>query len=109
MAGKPGHLARHSSGDTRIPEPGGTPGAPTRPAATGLETDEGTTILASNLTRDEADDRSRLVEVRGYRVDLDLTGDDETFTSQTTVTFSCSRPGAGTFIFLTAPAVTEIT
>jgi len=84
-------------------------GAPTRPAATGLETDEGTTILASNLTRDEAHDRSRLVEVRGYRVDLDLTGDDETFTSQTTVTFGCSRPGAGTFIDLTAPAVTEIT
>jgi len=65
--------------------------------------------VASNLTRDEAHDRGRLVEVRAYRVDLDLTGDDEIFTSQTTVTFGCSRPGAGTFVDLTAPAVAEIT
>jgi len=64
--------------------------------------------VAGNLTRDEAHDRSRLVEVRSYHVDLDLTGDDEVFTSQTTVTFGCSRPGAGTYIDLTAPAVTEI-
>jgi aminopeptidase N len=41
-------------------------------------------------------------------VDLDLTGDDDVFTSQTTVTFGCSRPGAGTFIDLSAPVVTEI-
>ena len=64
--------------------------------------------MASNLTRDEAHDRGRLVDVRSYRVDLDLTGDDEVFTSQTTVTFGCSRPGAGTYIDLSAPAVTEI-
>jgi aminopeptidase N len=64
--------------------------------------------VASNLTRDEAHDRGRLVDVRSYHVDLDLTGDDQVFTSQTTVTFGCSRPGAGTFIDLTAPAVTEI-
>jgi len=64
--------------------------------------------VASNLTRDEAHDRGRLVDVRSYHVDLDLTGDDQVFTSQTTVAFGCSRPGAGTFIDLTAPAVTEI-
>ena len=64
--------------------------------------------MASNLTRDEAHDRSRLVDVRAYHVDLDLTGDDEVFTSLTTVTFGCSRPGAGTFVDLTAAAVTEI-
>ena len=64
--------------------------------------------MASNLTRDEAHDRARLVNVRSYHVDLDLTGDDDVFTSQTTVTFGCSRPGAGTYVDLTAPAVTEI-
>jgi aminopeptidase N len=64
--------------------------------------------VASNLTRDEAHDRGRLVGVRSYHVDLDLTGDDDVFTSQTTVTFGCSRPGAGTFIDLSAPVVTEI-
>src|SRR5215471_3178016 len=94
-------------GMRRFAEPG-TPGALTRPSTAGAGNYEGTTAVASNLTRDEAHDRGRLVDVRSYHVDLDLTGDDQVFTSQTTVTFGCSRPGAGTFIDLTAPAVTEI-
>ena len=65
--------------------------------------------VASNLTRDEAHDRAGLLDVRAYHVALDLTGGESTFTSVTTVTFGCSRPGAGTFIELTAPAVREIT
>ena len=65
--------------------------------------------MASNLTRDEAHDRAGLLDVRAYHVALDLTGGESTFTSVTTVTFGCSRPGAGTFIELTAPAVREIT
>jgi len=69
---------------------------------------KGTTAVASNLTRDEAHDRARLIDVRAYRVDLDLSGDDKVFRSLTTVTFSCSRPGAGTFIDLAAESVTEI-
>ena len=81
----------------RFPEPG-TPGALTRPSTTRPGNDEGTTAVASTLTRDEAHDRGRLVDVRTYHVDLDLTGDDEVFTSLTTVTFGCSRPGAGTYI-----------
>src|SRR5690349_24798194 len=72
------------------------------------EMDERTTTVASNLTRDEAHDRARLIDVRAYRVDLDLTGDDKVFKSLTTVTFGCSRPGAGTFIDLAAESVTEI-
>jgi aminopeptidase N len=64
--------------------------------------------VASNLTRDEAHDRARLIDVRAYSVDLDLTGDDKVFKSLTTVTFGCSRPGAGTFIDLAAESVTEI-
>ena len=64
--------------------------------------------MASKLTRHEAHDRARLIDVRGYRVDLDLTGDDKVFKSLTTVTFGCSRPGAGPFIDLAAESVTEI-
>jgi aminopeptidase N len=64
--------------------------------------------VAGNLTRDEAHDRAQLINVRSYRVDLDLTGDDKVFRSLTTVTFGCSRPGAGTFIDLAAESVTEI-
>jgi aminopeptidase N len=65
--------------------------------------------VASNLTRDEAHDRAGLLNVRAYHVELDLTGGETTFTSVTTVTFRCSRPGAGTFADLTAPAVSAIT
>src|SRR5262249_62144701 len=80
----------------------------TRPYTPWLGTDEGTTTVASNLTRDEAHDRARLIDVRAYRVDLDLTGDDKVFKSLTTVTFGCSLPGGGTFIDLAAESVTEI-
>jgi aminopeptidase N len=65
--------------------------------------------VAGNLTRDEAHDRAGLLDVRSYRVELDLTGGESAFTSVATVTFSCSRPGAATFIDLTAPAVNAIT
>jgi aminopeptidase N len=65
--------------------------------------------VASNLTRDEARDRAQLVKVDSYKVDLDLTGSDTTFRSATTVRFGCQRPGADSFIELTAPAVTQIT
>jgi aminopeptidase N len=65
--------------------------------------------VPSNLTRDEARDRARLLAIDSYRVELDLTGGDETFSSVTTVSFRCRQPGADTFIDLTAPAVREIT
>jgi aminopeptidase N len=65
--------------------------------------------VAHNLTRNEAHDRARLLTVASYRVELDFTGDEETFSSTTTVTFGCAVPGAATFIDLTAPAVPEIT
>jgi aminopeptidase N len=64
--------------------------------------------MASNLTRDEARDRARLLNVASYQVELDLTGDEETFRSATTVRFSASAAGGATFIDLTAPAVREI-
>jgi aminopeptidase N len=65
--------------------------------------------VASNLTRDEARERARLLNVESYRVELDLTGGDLTFDSVTTVSFGCGRPGASTFIDLSAPGVHEIT
>jgi aminopeptidase N len=65
--------------------------------------------VANNLTRDEAHDRARLLDVGSYHVELDFTGGETVFTSVTTVTFGCSRPGASTFIELTAPAVSAIT
>jgi len=65
--------------------------------------------VASNLTRDEARERARLLDVESYRVELDLAGDELTFGSATTVSFGCASPGASTFIDLSAPAVREIT
>ena len=65
--------------------------------------------MPSKLTRDEARDRARLLTVRSYQVELVLTGGETEFGSTTTVRFGCRRPGASTFIDLTAPAVSEIT
>jgi aminopeptidase N len=70
---------------------------------------KGKITVASNLTRDEARERARLLGVESYRVELDLTGNDLTFGSVTTVSFRCASPGASTFIDLSAPAVREIT
>jgi aminopeptidase N len=64
--------------------------------------------VASNLTRSEARERSSLLDVESYRVELDLAGGDATFRSVTTVRFRCASPGASTFIDLSAPAVSEI-
>ena len=64
--------------------------------------------MASNLTRNEARERARLLTVQSYQVDLDLTVGESLFGSVTTVRFTCSNPGSDTFIDLTAPEVTEI-
>jgi aminopeptidase N len=64
--------------------------------------------VTSNLTRNEARERARLLDVESYHVELDLTGGEITFGSVTTVSFRCASPGASTFIDLTAPTVHEI-
>jgi aminopeptidase N len=69
---------------------------------------EGCQYVANDLTREEARDRRRLLEVSSYQIELDLTGGDETFTSISTARFRCANPGADTFIELTAPNVHEI-
>ncbi len=70
---------------------------------------EGTTEVAFNLTREEARERARLLDVASYRIELDLTRGEATFRSVSTVAFSCARPGASSFIDLTAPEITQIT
>ena len=58
----------------------------------------------NNLTRDEARARAALVSGVSYRVALDLTGDGETFGSDTTVRFR-AEPGSSTFLDLIAETV----
>jgi len=65
--------------------------------------------VASNLTRDEAAERARLLDIESYHVELDLTGGALTFSSVTTAVFRCARPGASTFIDCCASAVHDIT
>jgi aminopeptidase N len=54
----------------------------------------------TGLTYEEAQARSGLLDVRGYRVELDVTGGDDVFGSVTVVRFGCRVPGAGSFIEL---------
>ncbi|WP_343069072.1 aminopeptidase N [Trueperella pecoris] len=61
----------------------------------------------TNLTRAEAAERAELIATKDYRVELDLTG-EENFRSATTVRFS-AKPGASTFIDLIADSVRKIT
>jgi aminopeptidase N len=50
-----------------------------------------------SLTRTEAAERSAVLTVRSYQVDLDLTTGAETFRSSTTITFD-ARPDSGVFL-----------
>lgn len=63
----------------------------------------------TNLTRDEAATRAALLDVASYTIDLDLTTGDTTFSSTTTLTFTCTEPGASTFADLVDATVHEIT
>ena len=63
----------------------------------------------SNLTRDEARERAALLAVDSYEVLVDLTGDEQTFLSSSTIRFTCRTPGGATFVDLLAPSVSEIT
>ncbi|WP_066952135.1 aminopeptidase N [Streptomyces lushanensis] len=64
----------------------------------------------TNLTREEAQRRARLLTVDSYGIDLDLSGAQEggTYRSVTTVRFESAEAGAETFIDLVAPAVHEV-
>ncbi|MEU4212990.1 aminopeptidase N [Streptomyces sp. NPDC026206] len=63
----------------------------------------------TNLTREEAQQRARLLAVDAYEIDLDLSGAQEggTYRSVTTVRFDAAEAGES-FIDLVAPAVLEV-
>ncbi|MEU5532558.1 aminopeptidase N [Streptomyces sp. NPDC020362] len=65
----------------------------------------------TNLTREEAQQRAKLLTVDSYEIDLDLSGAQEggTYRSVTTVRFDVAENGATSFIDLVAPAVHEVT
>src|SRR3954468_17643109 len=63
----------------------------------------------SNLTREEAQTRARLLDVESYTVDLDLTTGDTRFDSTTVIRFTCREPGASTFADLVNASIHEIT
>lgn len=64
----------------------------------------------TNLTREEAQARARLLTVDSYEIDLDLSGaqDGGSYRSVTTVRFESAEAGAETFIDLVAPAVHQV-
>jgi aminopeptidase N len=65
--------------------------------------------VSANLTRDEARERSALIKVSSYQIDLDLTGKPAEFRSVSSIRFSCAAPGSSSFLDLVAPSVTSIT
>ena len=65
-------------------------------------------MSSSNLTRDEARQRARLLIVDSYDVSLDLTTGDKVFRSETTAHFSCVEDGASVRLDLVAETVHEI-
>jgi aminopeptidase N len=68
-------------------------------------------VPGTNLTREEAQQRAKLLTVDSYEIDLDLSGAQEggTYRSVTTVRFDSAETGAESFIDLVAPAVHEVT
>ena len=63
----------------------------------------------TNLTRDEAAARSGLITVDSYAVALDLTTSDTTFATRSTIRFTCSEPGAETFVDFIGNSVEKVT
>ncbi|MGW2325101.1 aminopeptidase N [Streptomyces sp. NPDC001700] len=64
----------------------------------------------TNLTREEARERARLLTVDAYDIELDLSGAQEggTYRSVTSVRFDAAEAGASSFIDLVAPTVHEV-
>jgi len=46
----------------------------------------------AEITRELTRERARLVSVRSYEIELDVTGGDEAFGSTTTICFDCASP-----------------
>src|SRR5687768_10327504 len=65
-------------------------------------------MAETNLKRNEARDRARLISDCSYSVALDLRG-DETFRSETRLRFRAAEPGSTTFLNLVARGVESAT
>jgi aminopeptidase N len=65
-------------------------------------------VTTTALTRGEAGERSRLVDVHRYLIDLDLSAPTDGFVSTTTITFGCTEPGAATFVEFIAVTVDDL-
>lgn len=63
---------------------------------------------SENITRAEAKERSTLIAVESYDVTVDVSTEEPTFPSATTVVFTSRTPGSGTWIDLIAPEVTSV-
>ena len=63
----------------------------------------------TNLTRVEAEERAALLEVTSYDVVLDLTASPRSFSTTSTITFSCSSPGSATFVDFIGESVRSVT
>ncbi len=63
----------------------------------------------TNLTREEAAARSALVSVDTHDVVLDVTASEATFPTRSTIRFSCTQPGAETFLDFVGASVESIT
>ena len=61
-----------------------------------------------NLTSKEAAERSAILKLDNYKVDLDLTTGDETFYSKAVITFSAT-PGSNTFIDVVSKRIINAT
>ncbi len=55
-------------------------------------------MSGTNITQIEAAQRSEIIKVSSYKIDLDLTTGAETFLVKTSVSFTGLKPGATTFI-----------
>jgi aminopeptidase N len=68
-------------------------------------------VPGTNLTREEAQQRAKLLTIDSYEIDLDLSGAQEggIYRSVTTVRFGVAENGADSFIDLVAPTVHEVT
>jgi aminopeptidase N len=66
-------------------------------------------VTVADLTRDEARERSSLLAVESYEIELDFTRGAEVFGSTSVIRFTAARAGASTFVDLVAEHVHEAT
>jgi len=55
-------------------------------------------VSGTNLKQVEAAERSQILKVESYKIDLDVTTGADTFLVKTTIKFAGLKPGATTFI-----------